>query len=194
MRQFGMTGGFVDPGSMSQPISVMQYTQNPTGVWSWQALQQTRANVTLKTERNIFSSLSASASGAEVILRKQALTLSNLLQWGDKSLYITSILPEGRLHYKVSTAVVPLATVTLVADATTQAMTFDGILAEKYARHEQEWPMSVNDLSLMLVVPKAITLRPGSLMQARGASWEVLVPHELDEFKNEYEIGRRVEL
>lgn len=54
--------------------------------------------------------------------------------------------------------------------------------------------MSVNDLELVLVVPKAIRLEPGRLVECLGAVWEVLVPHELDEFKNEYEIGRRAEL
>lgn len=54
--------------------------------------------------------------------------------------------------------------------------------------------MSVNQLGLVLVVPKAITLEPGRLVKARGALWEVLVPHELDEYKNEYEIGRTVDL
>lgn len=54
--------------------------------------------------------------------------------------------------------------------------------------------MSVNELGLVLVVPKAITLRPGYLVEVRGAAWEVLVPHELDQYKNEYEIGRRLDL
>lgn len=54
--------------------------------------------------------------------------------------------------------------------------------------------MSINELGLALVVPKEIVLRPGCLVEARGAAWEILVPHELDEFKNEYEIGRTVDL
>ena len=54
--------------------------------------------------------------------------------------------------------------------------------------------MSANELGLVLVTPKPITLRPGSLVEVRGAAWEVLVAHELDRYKNEYEIGRRVDL
>ena len=79
-------------------------------------------------------------------------------------------------------------------DRTTDEMTFPGVLTEKYVRHEQEWPMSVNELGLVLVTPKVITLCPGCLVEARGAAWEVLAPHELDPYKNEYEIGRRVDL
>ena len=82
----------------------------------------------------------------------------------------------------------------LVPDDGDQDMSFPGILTEKYLAHRQEWPMSVNDMELVLVVSKIIQLRPGRLVECLGASWEVLVPHELDEFKNEYEIGRRAEL
>jgi len=73
-------------------------------------------------------------------------------------------------------------------------MTFPGVLTEKYLAHQQEWPMSVNDLELVLVAPKPIRLQPGRLVACQGAAWEVLVAHELDKYKNEYEIGRRAEL
>ena len=38
-------------------------------------------------------------------------------------------------------------------------------------------------LGLVLVTPKAVKLRPGCLVEVRRSAWEVLVPHELDEFK-----------
>ena len=85
-------------------------------------------------------------------------------------------------------------TVTLRADGMAAGMTFPGVLTEKYARHGQEWPMSVNELGLVLVTPKAVKLRSGCLVEVRGSAWEVLVPHELDEYKNEYEIGKRADL
>ena len=91
-------------------------------------------------------------------------------------------------------ALVTVDRIDLREDETTEAMTFPGVLTEKYARHEQAWPMSANELGLILVTPKAITLRPGCLVEARDAVWEVLVPHELDPSKNEYEIGRRTDL
>ena len=54
--------------------------------------------------------------------------------------------------------------------------------------------MSVNELGLVLVTPKAVKLRSGCLVEVRDSAWEVLVPHELDEYKNEYEIGKRADL
>ena len=91
-------------------------------------------------------------------------------------------------------AVVRVETVRQMAERDTVVQTFPGVLTEKYVRHGQEWPMSVNELGLVLVTPKAVTLPPGGLVEARGALWEILAPHELDEFKNEYEIGRTVDL
>ena len=100
----------------------------------------------------------------------------------------------GRNHLEVDAAVVKVDTVRQMAEREAVVQTFPGVLTEKYVRHGQEWPMSVNELGLVLVTPKAVTLPPGGLVEARGALWEILAPHELDEFKNEYEIGRTVDL
>lgn len=51
-------------------------------------------------------------------------------------------------------------TVRQMAERDTVVQTFPGVLTEKYVRHGQEWPMSVNELGLVLVTPKAVTLRP----------------------------------
>jgi len=127
-------------------------------------------------------------------LRWQDLTLHNAFSWKGQHLFLTAILPQGRGHLDISAALVQLETIRLVPVSGDQGMTFPGVLTEKYLAHRQEWPMSVNDLELVLVVPKIIQLQPGRLVECLGASWEVLVPRELDEFKNEYEIGRRAEL
>ena len=116
------------------------------------------------------------------------------LRWGDTHLFLTSITPMGRNHLEVDAAVVRVETVRQMAERDTVVQILAGGLTEKYVRHGQEWPMSVNELGLVLVTPKAVTLPPGGLVEARGALWEILAPHELDEFKNEYEIGRTVDL
>ena len=129
-----------------------------------------------------------------MIVRRQPLTLHHALRWGDTHLFLTSITPMGRNHLEVDAAVVRVETVRQMAERDAVVQTFPGVLTEKYVRHGQEWPMSVNELGLVLVTPKAVTLPPGGLVEARGALWEILAPHELDAFKNEYEIGRTVDL
>ena len=184
----------VDAGKLRDVLQVLELKENPKGTWTWQKVRKARGQVELSTGRNLFSSVGIGARGAELILRRQALTLHNALLWGEQHLFLSAILPEGRLHLRVQAALVSLDTVALLKDENTVEKTFPGVLTEKYARHEQEWPMSLNQLGLVLVVPKAITLEPGRLVKARGALWEVLVPHELDPYKNEYEMGRTVDL
>lgn len=186
----------IDAGRLSERLEVLELRETEPGVWTWEAMRKTWAQVELDAgqRKNLFSSVGIGARNASLVLRRQEFTLHNALRWKGHHLFLTAILPRGRGHLDVTAALVRPETVQLVLDGEGQGVTFPGILTEKYLAHSQEWPMSVNDLELVLVVPKAITLRPGRLVECLGAAWEVLVPHELDEFKNEYEIGRRAEL
>lgn len=189
-------GAVLDAGRLSERLEVLELRETEPGVWTWETARKTWGQVELDTgqRKNLFSSAGIGARNASLVLRRQEFTLHNALRWGGQHLFLTAIVPRGRGHLDVTAALVRPETVRLVPDGGGQDMTFPGVLTEKYLAHSQEWPMSVNDLELVLVVPKGITLRPGRLVECLGASWEVLVPHELDEFKNEYEIGRRAEL
>lgn len=59
------------------------------------------------------------------------------------------------------------------------------------ADYEQLDPLAVVTWDYVLVMPKVITLDPGSWVICGGRYYRVLVPHELDEYKNEYEIRRK---
>lgn len=186
----------IDAGRLDQHLEVLELRETEPGAWTWETVRKAWAQVELDAgqRKNLFSSVGIGARNASLVLRRQGLTLYNALRWRDRHLFLTTIIPRGRGHLDVSAALVRVETVRLVPADGDQGMNFPGILTEKYSAHRQEWPMSANDLELVLVVPKAITLRPGRLVECQGAAWEVLVPHELDEFKNEYEIGRRAEL
>ena len=184
----------IDAGQMDQPLRVLELRETEPGVWGWAAVRTAWAKVEQTAKTNLFSKVGVGARDAAVVIRRQPLTLHNALRWGERHLFLTSITQRGRNHLDVAAALVEPDAITLREDGTTRGMTFPGVLTEKYARHEQEWPMSVNELGLVLVTAKIITLRPGCLVEARKAVWEVLVPHELDPYKNEYEIGRRVDL
>ena len=184
----------IDAGKLRDVLQVLELAESPEGTWTWQKVRKARGQVELSTGRNLFSTVGIGARGAEIVLRRQDLTLHNALLWGEQHLFLTAILPEGRLHLRVQAALVTVDTVALQKDENTVEKTFPGVLTEKYIQHEQEWPMSRNQLSLVLVVPKVIVLEPGRLVRARGGLWEVLVSHELDEYKNEYEIGRTADL
>ncbi len=160
----------------------------------WTETRRTWAAVVQDDRRSLFSSVGVGARGVTFTLRSPPhLTLFQALKWRGMHCFLTAITDAAPGFSTVKAALVKLETVRLTPDRD-RGMTFPGVLTEKYLAHRQEWPMSVNDLELVLVVPKAVQLRPGRLVECLGAAWEVLVAHELDEFKNEYEIGRRSEL
>lgn len=185
---------YIGAGRLDQPLEVLELRQTSDGTWQWVPIRRAWAQVEQTSKTNLFSKVGVGARDAAIVLRTQPLTLHHALRWKGQHLFLTAITKNDRMHLAVSAALVSVDAVRLRADETTEATTFPGVLTEKYAKHEQEWPMSVNELGLVLVVPKAITLRPGYLVEVRGAAWEVLVPHELDQYKNEYEIGRRLDL
>lgn len=185
---------YIGAGRLDQPLEVLELRETASGVWEWTTVRRAWAQVEQTAKTNLFSKVGVGARDAAIVIRRQSLTLHNALRWRGQHLFLTSITHRDRNHLDVGAALVEPVAVTLREEGTTAGRTFPGVLTEKYARHEQEWPMSVNELGLVLVTPKAITLPPGYLVEARNSAWEVLVPHELDEYKNEYEIGRRVDL
>lgn len=185
---------YIDAGSLDQRLELLELKETAENTWEWVSAGRLWAAVTLDGGRNLFSTVGIGARNAKLVLRRRPLTLHQALRWKGQHLYLTSVTERDRTHLDAQAALVTVDTVTLRADGTVAGMTFPGVLTEKYARHGQEWPMSVNELGLVLVTPKAVKLRSGCLVEVRDSAWEVLVPHELDEYKNEYEIGKRADL
>ena len=189
-----MAETILDAGRLNERLELLELKETSPGVWTWESAGLLWGAVEADGGKNLFSAVGIGARNARLVVRRRALTLHQAMRWRGQHLFLTSITHRDRGHLDIQAALVKTDTVTLLGDHAEPEKIFPGVLTEKYARHAQEWPMSVNDLALVLVVPKAITLRPGTLVQVREALWEVLVPHDLDEFKNEYEIGRRGEL
>lgn len=194
----------IDAGKLRDRLQVLELTEAPAGTWSWQGVRAARGQVELSNTRNLFSSVGIGARGTEVLLRRQALSLHSALRWGEQHLFLTSIVPEGRLHLRLQTALVEPVTCLAVRTedtvgegnrprtAETLRVTFPGVLAEKYARYEREVDHAENETRYVLVTPKAIQLRAGDLVTvqegpAKGG-YHVAVCHVLDPYKNEYEI------
>ena len=185
---------YIGAGELDQPLEVLELQETGTGVWEWITVRRAWGRVEQTAKTNLFSGVGVGARDAAAVIRRQPLTLHNALRWRGRHLFLTSITTRDRGHLDVAAALVTVDEVHLRGNGPDKGMTFPGILTEKYVRHEQEWPMSINELCLVLVVPKSIRLRPGCLVEARDSAWEVLVPHELDDYKNEYEIGKRADL
>lgn len=194
----------IDAGRLNQTVQVLELRETAPGAWEWAPIRRTWTMLTLLTKKNLFSSVGIGARGAELILRRQPLTLHNALLWGEQHLFLSAILPEGRLHLRVQAALVEpvtcLATRTedTVGEAgrpetrETMRQTFPGVLTEKYVRYEREETHAETDASYVLVVPKMIVLKSGDLVTVQEgpakAVYNVTACHVLDPYKNEYEI------
>ena len=141
----------IDAGKLRERLEVMELKEGPNGVWTWESVRKARGQVELNTvKKNLFSSVGIGARGAELVLRRQPLTLHQAILWGERHLFLTAVLPEGRLHLRVQAALVEpvtcLATRTedTVGEAgrpetrETMRQTFPGVLTEKYVRYERE--------------------------------------------------------
>lgn len=195
----------IDAGALDQTVRVLELTEGPAGTWTWRPVRPARARVELTTKSNLFSRVGIGARGAELVLRAQPLTLHQALLWGEQHLFLTAILPEGRLHLRVQAALVrPVScTATRQEDTVGEAgrpihgetmrVTFPGVLAERYVRYEREETHDESDVSYVLVTGRPIALRPGDLVRvaegpAAGA-YHVTASHVLDRYKREYEIA-----
>ena len=197
----------MDAGSLRERLQVLTLMEDPAGTWTWQPVRQARAQAELTTRSNLFSSVGIGARGAELVLRAQPLTLHQALLWGEQHLFITAILPEGRLHLRVHAALVePVACLAIRTEDTVGAagrpvteetlrLTFPGVLTEKYVRYEREETHDESDVSYVLVTGKPIALQAGDLVTVQtgpaAGVYHVTACHVLDEYKNEYEIARR---
>ena len=181
----------MDAGVLRDGLEVLELKENPAGTWTWAAVRKIRGRLELTTGRNLFSSVGIGARGAEILLRRQDLRLHHALRLGEQHLFLTAILPEGRLHLRVQAALVDLAQCR--ADGGT-GIKFPGVLTEKYLKWEQPEPYSVNRITYVLVTPKAIQMTRGKLVEVNGVNCEVQLAHTLDPYKNEYEIVRTEDL
>lgn len=181
----------VDAGGMRDRMEVLGLVQDRDGNWAWSPVRRTWGKVTLSVLKNLFSTVGIGARDASILVRRQELTLHNALRWNGTHLFLSSILPFGRNHLELRAALVTPVECRKDADKTPTGCVFPGVLTEKYVGHEQMDPLAVVTGDYVLVTPKPITLAPGSWVICDGRYYRVLVPHELDEYKNEYEIRRK---
>lgn len=179
----------IDAGELRERIEVLTYTRTAEG-WAWETTRQSWAKATLSTRRNNYSTRALGAPGVTFVMRRQALDLGSAILWRGQHCLLTAIIPMGPNHLTVEAALVDL---TACRDEATGER-FQAVAQEKYVRYGEGDPMDTDLTRLVLTVPKAVKLDPGQLVELRGGLWPVRTAHELDIWKNEYEIERTAEL
>ena len=187
----------IQAGDLNQRIQVLTLRHDEeANAYAWGEAWRAWAKAEPDTRSNLFSTVGIGARGVTFTVRANSrLTLQHAYRWQGRHCFLTAFLPVPASpgYWEVKAALAEPAECQRYVQKQPGAR-FPGILTEKYLRHEQETPMSVNELQMVLVTPKPVRLRPGELVKAGDAFWEVLIAHELDAYKNEYEIGRTVEL
>lgn len=197
----------VDAGQLNETVQIITLREEPGGVWTWRTVRRAYASIELSTARSLFSEVGIGARAAELVLRRQDLTLHDALLWGGQHLFLTAIVPEGRTFLRVQAALVqPVACLAVRTKSTLGAgnrpvsaeamrVHFPGVLTEKYVRYEREETHAETETAYVLVTPKQIELEAGDLVTVQDgpakAQYNVTAVHVLDPFKNEYEMVYR---
>lgn len=188
-------------------VEVLTLTETDGG-WAYAADGTRAADVRQEDKRNLFSSLGLGRPTVRFTMRRGPLTLHQALRLHGKHCFLTAIAPvqDARGYIEVTAALIEPTPCTVSRRAAVRdpvylrpkleperTVAFPGFLTEKYVRFEAGTPGSVSERCNVLVTPKAVTLAVGELVTVGGEAWRVQIPHELDEFKNEYEIVREVD-
>ena len=195
---------YIDAGSLDQRLELLELKETEENTWEWVSAGRLWAAVTMDGGRNLFSTVGIGARNAKLVLRRRPLTLHQALWWKGQHLYLTSVTERDRTHLDVQAALVTVAACSAQRYTTGMgqgnrpvkqelpSQTFPGVLTEKYVRYEQEDTYAKSRRCLVLVTPKAVTLKEGDLVTVKegpaAAVYNVQACHVLDEFKNEYEI------
>ena len=173
-----------------QVQSLLYYPE--ANVYAWEVKRSTWAKAEQDTRKNLFSSAGIGARGVTFTLRRNPeLTIVNSFLWRGQFCFLTSIVDGDPGFQVVKAALCDPVDCIKDADRAPQGCRFPGVLTEKYVGHEQLDPHAEVTGDLVLVTPKAVALAPGSWVIAEARYFLVRVPHELDPYKNEYEIRRR---
>ena len=167
----------------------------PEKGWEWREYRKAWAKVVPTEGFAIFANSGVGGREAEFILRRQNFTLAEAILWKDQFCLPTSITSMGPGHIVVKAALVTPRTCKGIERETGMDIRFPGVVTERYQGHEQMNPMAQNAVRLVLVTPKVVRLKLGSLVTVGGdkSPWWVKVCHDLQEYKHEVEIERIIE-
>lgn len=190
----------MNPGLLKERVEILRL-DNTNNNFFWTVEATVWAKVEQQKIKNIFSNVGLGAKSLKIIIRKWDITLHNAIKWRGKHCFLTDITDLGNGLYEIMAALIEPQICTVErTDAHSLnelnrpvysepvMITFPGYLTEKYIRTIQDEPMSMVESQYVLVTPKSVNLQEGELVTINNVTYEVLVAHILDEYKNEYEI------
>lgn len=179
-------------GDLRERVTVLKLEKTADS-YNWTAVRRVWANMQ-PAGKNVFSSAGVGAKGVQLVLRRQPLSLTNMILWRGKYVFLSDIQPYAPGHLLVSGALVEISDCVADVHNNPPGPHFPAILTEKYLKHDQLEPYAINILTYVLVTPKCIVLDRGGLVKVGETNYEVQLAHVLDPNKNEYEIVRTEDL
>lgn len=189
-------------GELNQPVSILSLALTDA-VYGWSEVRQTWAKAEPQTGKNLFSQVGDGAKSVKFTVRKQALTLHNAFRWRGQFCFLTDITEADPLHDIITAAMIEPKTCIKLEGTGQQddlrrpdesepapVLTFPGLLVEKYQGFQKQNPQSQVSVTYVLVTPKEIALAGGDLLKIGDLLYSVQIVHDINDYKNEYEIGR----
>lgn len=192
----------MNPGKLRERAAVLRLAGETDLRWEkrcgvWLAAKETG-------RKNLFSKVGIGAAGAEFLLRERGLTLHDAILWQEQHFFLTDIAREGvaPVYFRVQAAQVTpviaqhfrrkvtLGELNRPEETLERIGSFPCCLTEKYLGSSDENSHVESRERLVAVTPKAVSCRSGDLLEIDGGQYRVMVAHELESYKNEYEIER----
>lgn len=154
--------------------------------------------------KNLFSKVGIGSDGVEIVLRKRDMTLHDAISWKGQHYFLTNITEEGiaPVYLKIQAARITPVIVTVWKNQISmgnlnqaeslweQAGSFPACVTEKYLASRDEESHIESEIRLIAVTPKAAVYQAGDIFEISEKKFRVMVVHNLESWKNEYEIQR----
>lgn len=195
----------MNPGNLNERVQLLKL-KGDGDVLRWESFKSIWAKVEITGKTNYFSKVGIGVLSVKFTLRRQPLSLYDAFCFRGRHYFITGITPISKLHMEVETAKIQPSTCILFGNETVmndlnrpvtqkkKILTFPAYLVEKYRGYATEKSHGESEISFVLVTPKRVSIDMadvGKLIEIDGKPYQVTICHDLDEYKNEYEVTRK---
>lgn len=191
---------------------LLRLEETKPNTFTWQPFKNIWINYQTDPRLNLFSKVGVGARSVIIKLQKDKdLTLSHSIAVDGRIHFISDILQDGALFQEIRCVNIKPTQCTAVREMPGEVdketkrpsrgkktnISFPAVLTEKYNRYNQLEPQIETQKILVMVTNKQILLEGSDLVYLAGHGdkpYILQISHTLDEFQNEYEISRKVEL
>ena len=197
----------MNAGDFRWQVDILAFTEVEDGQYAWTPVDRVWAKMERQSRVAVYAKYGVSADSIKFTIHSRpGLSLHNALRFvssDNEHCFLTGIDPSIPGFLTLTVALTAVRGCVVERTKTTRGalnrpevsklppLIFPGIVTEKWIRQEQSEPMSYSETRYILVTPKVISVEVGELVRIDDREYEVVIPHTLDSYKNEYEVLRR---